>query len=66
MPAYLHFQFEPVVQKGHESLVHHILIFKCPAVDPKYIGYEYICGDDHGPHPCDKVMVAWATGGEVW
>ena len=71
------YQFEPVVQKGHESLVHHILLFKCPAVDPKFVGMQYVC-DDAGiagfdgtgkpglpPPTCYKVELAWATGGEV-
>ena len=59
-------QFEPVVQPGHEELVHHIIVYKCP-MDRKYINLTYGCDDPKYSylHLCPVVYLAWAVGGEV-
>ena len=60
-------RYEPVVQKGHEKLVHHILLYYCESqVDPSLSGSQFDCY--HGRLPefsnCYSVMVAWAIGGQ--
>ncbi|KAK3088535.1 hypothetical protein FSP39_020262 [Pinctada imbricata] len=64
---FLNDNFEPIVQKGHESLVHHVLLYKCPQVDLSQIGFEYVCSGGtkgRGVNPCGNIWIAWATGGE--
>ncbi|KAK3087443.1 hypothetical protein FSP39_005971 [Pinctada imbricata] len=61
---FLNDNFEPVVEKGHESLVHHIVLYKCPLLKDKIIGHEYVCYNDFVP--CGNVYLAWATGGKAF
>ncbi|KAK3087968.1 hypothetical protein FSP39_012921 [Pinctada imbricata] len=58
-------KFEPIIQTGHVPFVHHIVVMKCPAVDPSLIGYQYMC-DTGKVKPCGNAWVAWATGGEAF
>ncbi|XP_056009644.1 uncharacterized protein LOC130051597 [Ostrea edulis] len=56
----------PVIQKGHEDLVHHILIHKCYGIDRKYIGVDFYCYHFHHQQlkACANIIVAWAIGGK--
>lgn len=61
-------QYEPIIQPGHEQLVHHILIYYCGhAVNTSHAGESYLCYDQ-SPRDlldCQNVLVAWAVGGKV-
>ncbi|KAK6195952.1 hypothetical protein SNE40_001271 [Patella caerulea] len=60
--------FEPILQKGNEGVVHHILVYHCPPskqYDDKFINMEYECYE-HAPrelNECRAIMLAWAVGG---
>ncbi|KAK3088637.1 hypothetical protein FSP39_021673 [Pinctada imbricata] len=62
---FLNHQFAPVIQEGHYSIVHHILVYKCPAVEPKYEGTTYECYEVHNRDlsPCRQVFLGWEVGG---
>ncbi|RZF37938.1 hypothetical protein LSTR_LSTR005438 [Laodelphax striatellus] len=58
--------FEPIIQKGNEPLVHHIEVFHCVA-DPeeKIPLYSGPCTATNRPQAtqvCKKVIAAWAMG----
>ena len=58
-------QFDPVIQKGHEPFVHHMILYKC-GMPHKYIGKEYDCYNvPYGLMPCGNVVAGWAVGGGV-
>ena len=68
LPIYLFSQFEVLVENGHEALVHHILVHKCPGISRSQIDSpNYICyrDPDLTKQPCGRLMVVWAVGGEV-
>nr|CAG4643081.1 EOG090X0318 [Ilyocryptus agilis] len=59
-------QFEPAIEKGRESIVHHMEVFHCEAprdeIMPEYRGP---CTDPSRPEPtrvCKRVLAAWAYG----
>ncbi|XP_077992069.1 DBH-like monooxygenase protein 1 homolog [Glandiceps talaboti] len=63
-------KYEPVVQPGHEALVHHILIYQCHhKVDDDLHGYGHEC---YSPNmagnltECTSVIISWAIGGEAF
>jgi len=60
-------RFSPVIQAGHEKLVHHMILYYCASPLPAaYVGSEHQCYQ-HQPRAvddCDNVFVAWAIGGQ--
>ena len=60
-------QFEAVIEKGHEGLAHHMIVYKCPGIDSKYVGTVYECYDPQYKHlePCGVQFAGWAVGGQV-
>ncbi|KAF4092099.1 hypothetical protein AMELA_G00017020 [Ameiurus melas] len=61
-------KIEPLIQKGHENLVHHILVYQCDSTlneTELEIGHE--CYHPNMPDSfvtCQTVIFAWAIGGE--
>ncbi|XP_024407943.2 DBH-like monooxygenase protein 1 [Desmodus rotundus] len=59
---------EPVIQRGHESLVHHILLYQCSSnLNDSVLDYGHECYHPNMPdafHTCETVVFAWAIGGE--
>ncbi|KAK3506741.1 hypothetical protein QTP70_021776 [Hemibagrus guttatus] len=61
-------KIEPLIQKGHENLVHHILLYQCDSTLNKSeleMGHE--CYHPNMPDSfitCQTVIFAWAIGGE--
>ncbi|XP_064597418.1 DBH-like monooxygenase protein 1 [Liolophura sinensis] len=59
---------EPIIQPGHESEVHHILLYGCNHnVSEETPGKAHECYHRNMPPDfwgCSSVMVAWAVGGE--
>nr|CAG4644644.1 EOG090X0318 [Leptodora kindtii] len=62
------FQFEAAIDKGHESLVHHMEVFHCEAPANQIIpDYRGDCNSPQRPpetHVCKRVLAAWAFGAE--
>lgn len=59
-------QYEPVIQKGNEHLVHHMEVFHCESDAeeemPSYVGP---CFAEYRPDKtkvCKRVVAAWAMG----
>ncbi|CAL1547319.1 unnamed protein product, partial [Lymnaea stagnalis] len=62
-------RYEPVIQPGHEQLVHHILLYYCPAnIDDKFVGTSFMCYDETPTElqDCDSVFISWAVGGRIF
>ncbi|KAL3871747.1 hypothetical protein ACJMK2_039725 [Sinanodonta woodiana] len=59
---------EPVITPGNEKLVHHILIYRCSGIDPKFVGADYLCYEDLPTdlNPCYDVTFAWAIGSDAF
>ncbi|XP_072265021.1 DBH-like monooxygenase protein 1 [Pyxicephalus adspersus] len=59
---------EPLIQKGHESLVHHILVYECERdTNDTVLEYGHECYHPNMPDSfftCETVLYAWAIGGE--
>uniref|UniRef100_A0AC11DLF0 Monooxygenase DBH like 1 n=1 Tax=Ovis aries TaxID=9940 RepID=A0AC11DLF0_SHEEP len=59
---------EPVIQKGHESLVHHILLYQCSSnFSDSVLDDGHECYHPNMPDAfltCETVIFAWAIGGE--
>ncbi|XP_075059190.1 DBH-like monooxygenase protein 1 [Mixophyes fleayi] len=59
---------EPLIQKGHESLVHHILLYECNRdAGDIVLEYGHECYHPNMPDvflTCETVLYAWAIGGE--
>ncbi|MEJ1286814.1 hypothetical protein NN561_017825 [Cricetulus griseus] len=59
---------EPVIEKGHESLVHHILLYQCSSnFNDSVLDYGHECYHPNMPDAfltCETVIFAWAIGGE--
>ncbi|KAL3871758.1 hypothetical protein ACJMK2_039736 [Sinanodonta woodiana] len=57
---------EPIITPGNEKHVHHILIYRCKGIDPKFDGISYNCYDEipKEMNPCYDVIIAWAIGGK--
>jgi len=61
-------KFSPIVTKGYELNVHHILVYSCPAskvVDQSLDNIAYDCNHARpdGIDDCSIVTIAWAIGG---
>ncbi|XP_048106553.1 DBH-like monooxygenase protein 1 homolog [Alosa alosa] len=61
-------RIEPLIQRGHENLVHHILLYQCNSSlgeSDLRVGHE--CFHPNMPDSfttCETVVFAWAIGGE--
>ncbi|EAW48033.1 monooxygenase DBH like 1 [Homo sapiens] len=59
---------EPVIQRGHESLVHHILLYQCSNnFNDSVLESGHECYHPNMPDAfltCETVIFAWAIGGE--
>ncbi|XP_004401254.1 PREDICTED: DBH-like monooxygenase protein 1 [Odobenus rosmarus divergens] len=59
---------EPLIQRGHESLVHHILLYQCSSsFNDSVLDYGHECYHPNMPDAfltCETVIFAWAIGGE--
>ncbi|KAK3586465.1 hypothetical protein CHS0354_001850 [Potamilus streckersoni] len=57
---------EPIITPGNEMHVHHILIYRCKGINPKFDGISYMCYDEipKEMNPCYDVIIAWAIGGK--
>ena len=64
-------QFEPIIQSGHEGVVHHILLYECSDNFPKHhMNYTGRCYGPDMPPPVEDctgvtTIAAWAIGGKV-
>ncbi|XP_073672824.1 DBH-like monooxygenase protein 1 homolog [Garra rufa] len=61
-------RIEPRIQKGHENLVHHILLYQCDSnLNKSEINRGHECYHPNMPDSfftCETVLFAWAIGGE--
>lgn len=59
---------EPVIQQGHENLVHHILLYECgQTLNETLLDYGHECYHPNMPDAflyCETILFAWAIGGE--
>ncbi|KAI5627751.1 DBH-like monooxygenase protein 1-like isoform X1, partial [Silurus asotus] len=59
---------EPLIQKGHENLVHHILLYQCDStLNESELETGHECFHPNMPDSfmtCQTVIFAWAIGGE--
>ena len=69
---YQHFpQVDPIIQKGHEGLVHHIVLYECSHDFPRaFLNHSGHCFENSAPRAVMKcagesIMAAWAIGGGV-
>ncbi|XP_070569758.1 DBH-like monooxygenase protein 1 homolog [Ptychodera flava] len=60
-------KYEPVIQEGHEALVHHIIIYQCRYdVEDGYHGFGHECYSPNMPEnltTCTSAIISWAIGG---
>ncbi|XP_027032512.1 DBH-like monooxygenase protein 1 homolog isoform X1 [Tachysurus fulvidraco] len=61
-------KIEPLIQKGHENLVHHILLYQCDSsLNESELKMGHECFHPNMPDSfitCQTVIFAWAIGGE--
>ncbi|XP_036418630.1 LOW QUALITY PROTEIN: DBH-like monooxygenase protein 1 homolog [Colossoma macropomum] len=61
-------RIEPLIQKGHENLVHHILLYQCDSsLNESELDMGHECFHPNMPDSfttCETVIFAWAIGGE--
>lgn len=61
-------RIEPLIQQGHENLVHHILLYQCDStLDEADLDIGHECYHPNMPDSfmnCETVVFAWAIGGE--
>ncbi|XP_065112794.1 DBH-like monooxygenase protein 1 homolog [Paramisgurnus dabryanus] len=61
-------RIEPLIQKGHENLIHHILLYQCDSnLNKSEINQEHECYHPNMPDSfftCETILFAWAIGGE--
>ena len=62
----------PIIQEGHEALVHHFIIFACWGVDKEHLRNnnktEGLCNTAEMPEfaeNCESPLYCWAVGGGV-
>ncbi|XP_059837559.1 DBH-like monooxygenase protein 1 homolog isoform X1 [Hypanus sabinus] len=59
---------EPIIQKGHEHLVHHILLYQChSSLNDSALDIGHECYHSNMPDDflhCESIIVAWAIGGK--
>ena len=62
-------QFSPVVTKGNEAQVHHLLIYLCSGINDTHVGNGGDCDDGvaNEVQECrgETLIAGWAVGGEV-
>lgn len=61
-------QYESVITRGNEAIVHHIEVFECSPDVRSVPGYSGSCDDKMKPDKldsCRHVLAAWAMGAEV-
>uniref|UniRef100_A0A8C4S9T8 DOMON domain-containing protein n=1 Tax=Erpetoichthys calabaricus TaxID=27687 RepID=A0A8C4S9T8_ERPCA len=57
-------RIDPLIQKGNEDLVHHMLLYTCPFDKMIYLDGEcYVSPKSTTFHLCQVVFAAWAVGG---
>jgi len=60
---------EPIIERGHESLVHHILLYQCSSnFNDSVLDFGHECYHPNMPDAfltCETVIFAWGIGGEV-
>ncbi|CAM2111756.1 DBH-like monooxygenase protein 1 isoform X1 [Caretta caretta] len=61
---------EPLIQKDHGNLVHHILLYQCSSsLNDSVLDYGHECYHPNMPDSfltCETVIFAWAIGGEAF
>ncbi|XP_018599031.1 DBH-like monooxygenase protein 1 homolog isoform X1 [Scleropages formosus] len=61
-------RIEPLIQRGHENLVHHILLYQCDSgLNETELDLGHECYHPNMPDSfltCETVVFAWAIGGE--
>uniref|UniRef100_A0A8C8SW32 Monooxygenase DBH like 1 n=1 Tax=Pelusios castaneus TaxID=367368 RepID=A0A8C8SW32_9SAUR len=61
-------KIEPLIQEGHENVVHHILLYQCSSgLNDSVLDYGHECYHPNMPDSfleCEAVIFAWAIGGE--
>ena len=64
-------QVEPIIQAGHEGMVHHMLLYECPDdITRQHLNYS---GECYGPNMPPAItqcagfsaITSWAIGGKV-
>jgi len=63
------YRYEPVIQKGHENLVHHMLLYYCTNhVEASMSGASFNCYQSRPAQlqHCNSVMISWAIGGQAF
>lgn len=61
-------QYEPIVTKGNEALVHHMEVFQCAAGFESFPHFSGPCDSKMKPERlnyCRHVLAAWALGAKV-
>ena len=67
----LKFKIEPIIQEGHEGIVHHIVLYECKDDFPKrHLNYTGRCFGPNMPPAVDQcaglsAIASWAIGGKV-
>jgi hypothetical protein len=60
---------EPIIERGHENLVHHILVYQCSSnFNDSVLDFGHECYHPNMPDAfltCETVILAWGIGGEV-
>uniref|UniRef100_A0A674C1V8 Monooxygenase, DBH-like 1 n=1 Tax=Salmo trutta TaxID=8032 RepID=A0A674C1V8_SALTR len=61
-------RIEPLIQRGHENLVHHILLYQCDSnLNESELDASHECYHPNMPDSfltCETIVFAWAIGGE--
>ncbi|KAM8945538.1 DBH-like monooxygenase protein 1 [Pelodytes ibericus] len=61
-------KIDPLIQAGHENLVHHILLYECDRnASDAVLEYGHECYHPNMPNvffTCETVLYGWAIGGE--
>ncbi|XP_066270632.1 DBH-like monooxygenase protein 1 homolog [Branchiostoma lanceolatum] len=61
-------KIEPIIQPGHESLVHHMVVYQCKLGQvPPMLDGGHECRHPNMPEEwnnCKSIMTAWAIGGK--
>lgn len=62
-------RYEPVIQKGHEHLVHHIVVYFCSQpISDSLVGTQHNCYHNRPQEfrSCSLTFLAWAIGGTTF
>ncbi|KAK3781429.1 hypothetical protein RRG08_019055 [Elysia crispata] len=62
------FRYEPIIQKGHETLLHHIILYYCEGNLDVSEPSAFQCNQNplKRANHCTHVFVAWAIGGKAF